>query len=77
VNPEKGFDISFGTPAVKFDSTAVQILTVAEDKTTTPIEWHLERDSMNMCRWMVKAPWKEKTNYRLYIPKKSITDIMG
>jgi hypothetical protein len=77
VNPVKGFDISFGTPAVKFDSTAVQILTVAEDKTTTPIEWHLERDSMNMCRWMVKAPWKEKTNYRLYIPKKSITDIMG
>jgi hypothetical protein len=77
VNPEKGFDISFGTPAVKFDSTAVQILTVAEDKTTTPIEWHLERDSMNMCRWMVKATWKEKTNYRLYIPKKSIIDIMG
>lgn len=77
VNPERGFDITFGTPAVKFDTTAMEISVVAEDKTTTPVKWHLERDSMNMCRWMVKAPWKEKTNYRLYIPKKSITDIMG
>ena len=77
VNPEKSFDISFGTPAVKFDSTAVEIAIVGEDKSLTPIEKHFERDSMNMCRWVVKAPWKEKTNYRLYIPKKTITDVMG
>ena len=77
VNPEKGFDISFGTPAVKFDSTAVELLAVAEDKSTTPIKSRFVRDTMNMCRWFVEAPWKEKTNYRLYIPKNSITDVMG
>ena len=77
VNPEKSFDISFGSPAVKFDSTAVEIAIVAEDKSLTPIKKHFERDSMNMCRWVVKAPWKEKTNYRLYIPKKAVTDVMG
>ena len=77
VNPEKGFDITFGTPAVKFDSMAVELLAVAEDKSTTPVEKHFVRDSMNMCRWKVVADWKEKTNYRLYIPKKNITDIMG
>ena len=77
VNPERGFDITFGTPAVKFDTTAMQLSIVAEDKTTTPVEMHFVRDTMNMCRWAVKVPWKEKTNYRLYIPKKSVTDIMG
>jgi len=77
VNPEKGFDIVFGTPAVKFDTTAMQLSIVAEDKTTTPETMHFVRDTMNMCRWEVKARWKDKTNYRLYIPKKSVTDIMG
>ena len=77
VNPEKGFDITFGSPAVKFDTTAVELVAVAEDKTTTPVERYFERDSMNMCRWMVRAKLKEKTNYRLYIPKKNITDVMG
>ncbi len=77
INPEKGFDITFGSPAMKFDSTAVEILAVGEDKSTTPVEKHFVRDTMNMCRWMVKVPWKEKTNYRLYIPKKTITDVYG
>ena len=77
VNPEKGFDITFGSPAVKFDTTAVELLAVAEDKKTTPVERHFVRDTMNMCRWFVKAKWNEKTNYRLYIPKKNITDVMG
>ena len=77
VNPEKGFDITFGTPAVKFDSTAMELVTVAEDKTTSPVKMHFVRDTLNMCRWFVKAPWKEKTNYRLYLPKRSIADVMG
>ena len=77
INPELGFDITFATPAVKFDTTAVELVAVAEDKSTIVVEKHFVRDSMNMCRWQVKAPWKEKTNYRLYIPKKSITDLMG
>ena len=77
INPEQGFDISFGTPAVKFDTTAIELVTVAEDKTTTPVKMNFVRDTMNMCRWEVKAPWKEKTNYRLYLPKESVTDIMG
>ena len=77
VNPEKGFDITFGTPAVKFDSTAIQLSIVAEDKTTTPVKMSFVRDTLNMCRWMVNAPWKEKTNYRLYLPKEIVTDVMG
>ena len=77
INPEQGFDITFATPAIKFDTTAVELVAVAEDKSTIVVEKHFVRDSMNMCRWQVKAPWKEKTNYRLYIPKKSITDLMG
>lgn len=77
VNPEKGFDITFGSPAVKFDSTVISLVSIAEDKSTTPVKIEYERDTLNMCRWMVKVPWKEKTNYRLYFPKESITDVNG
>ena len=77
VNPERGFDITFGTPAVKLDTTAIELAIVDEKKNKTPIKWHLVRDSLNMCRWQVVAEWKEKTNYQLYIPKQTITDVMG
>ncbi len=77
VNPETGFDITFGTPAVKLDTAAMTISIVDDKKVKTPIKWHLERDTLNMCRWRVVADWKEKSNYSLYIPKKSITDVMG
>lgn len=77
INPERGFDISFGTPAVQFDSTAMELVALDEKQNKTPVKWHLVRDTLNMCRWQVEADWKEKTNYRLYIPKKSITDVMG
>ena len=77
VNPEEGFDITFGSPAIKFDTTAMEIAMVDEQKKKTPIKWHLKRDSLNMCRWQVVADWDEKSNYSLYIPKKSITDVMG
>ena len=77
INPEKGFDITFGSPAIKFDTTAMEIAMVDEQKKKTPIKWHLERDSLNMCRWRVVADWKEKSNYSLYIPKRSISDVMG
>lgn len=77
INPEKGFDITFGSPAIKFDTTAMEIAMVDEQKKKTPIKWHLERDSLNMCRWRVVADWKEKSNYSLYIPKRSVSDVMG
>ena len=77
VNPEKGFDMTFGSPAVKLDSVAIELVALDENKNRKKIKWHLERDTMNMCRWAVKADWKAKTNYQLYIPKKTITDIMG
>ncbi len=77
INPEKSFDMTFGTPAVRLDTAAMDISVVDEKGAKTPINWHLERDTLNMCRWRVVADWKEKTNYSLYIPKKSITDVMG
>ncbi len=77
VNPEKGFDIIFGTPAVKLDSMDIELLEFDEQKRQRKVSYHLVRDTMNMCRWELKAPWKINTSYRLYVPKQSITDIMG
>ena len=77
VNPEVGFDISFGTPAVKLDSMAIELLEIDEKNRQGRVRYHLVRDTMNMCRWSLRAPWKSNTKYKLYIPKRSITDIMG
>lgn len=77
VNPERGFDISFGTPAVKLDSAEIRLLEIDEKNRQGTVRYHLVRDTMNMCRWELRAPWKKNTKYRLYVPKQSITDIMG
>ncbi|MBR3677779.1 MAG: Ig-like domain-containing protein [Alistipes sp.] len=77
VNPEVGFDISFGTPAVKLDSMNIELLEIDDKNRQGRVRYHLVRDTMNMCRWSLRAPWKKNTKYKLYVPKRSITDVMG
>ena len=80
VNPEKGFDLTFDFPAVIFDSTAIKLYKIEGDEknpTEKEIEKHFIRDTLNIGRYTVKADWQSKTKYRFYMPKGSITDVMG
>ncbi|MBR2326087.1 MAG: Ig-like domain-containing protein [Alistipes sp.] len=77
-NPTKNMDMTFGSPAIKFDSTAVRLLEIEGEQTQeVAIERHFVRDTMNACRWIVKNKFKPNTKYRLYMPKGCVTDIMG
>ena len=80
INPEKGFDITIDYPLVAFDSTAVKLYKLSGDDknpTETEVEKHFVRDTLNIGRYAVRAKWENNTKYRFYIPKHSMTDIMG
>ena len=80
LTPEKGFDMELDFPAVVLDSAAIKLWRVeVQDKnqTTTPVKYHLTRDTLNMGRWHIDAKWETKTKYRFYLPKGAITDVMG
>jgi hypothetical protein len=80
INPEKGFDITLDFPLVAFDSTAVKLYKLEGDEkkpTETEIEKHFVRDTLNIGHYFVRAKWDNASKYRFYIPKGSMTDVMG
>lgn len=78
VNPEKGLSIDFDYPLVKFDSTAVELTQVdAEGKNPKRVPIHFSRDTANMRRWHMIAPWQHTSSYRLHLPKGCFTNIAG
>ena len=78
LNPEKRIDMAFGSPAVQFDTMAVQLLDMSDPKGQgVAVERHFVRDTMNACRWFVENRFKPNTKYRIYMPKGCVTDVMG
>jgi hypothetical protein len=77
VNPEKGLSIDFDYPLVRFDSTAVELSLVEEGKDPKRVPIHFRRDTANMRRWHIEAPWQENSGYKLYIPKGTFEDVAG
>ncbi|MBQ6870090.1 MAG: Ig-like domain-containing protein [Alistipes sp.] len=80
INPEKGFEITVDFPLVTFDSTAVKLYKVTGEganATEAEIEKHFVRDTLNIGHYFVRAAWENATKYRFYVPKGSLTDVMG
>lgn len=80
INPEKGFEITVDFPLVTFDSTAVKLYKVTGEGTNATeaeIEKHFVRDTLNIGHYFVRAAWENATTYRFYVPKGSLTDVMG
>ncbi len=80
INPEKGIDLTLTYPATKFDTTAVKLYKIEGNEGATKqveVAKHFFRDTLNINRWEIRSKWEQNTKYRLYIPKESITDIMG
>ena len=80
INPEQGFDITVDYPLIAFDSAAVKLYKVegeGNNSTESEVEHHFVRDTLNIGRYFVRAKWESNTKYRFYIPKESMTDIMG
>ena len=77
VNPEKGFTMSFGSPAVAFDTASIQLVRYNDKNEPTTVNRHFVRDTMDMCRWEVRAKWENNSKYMMYVPTGAVTDIMG
>ncbi len=77
VNPEKHIAIDFDYPLVRFDSTSVSLIQEEADGASQSVAPRFRRDTANLRRWYLEAPWKEASKYKLHIPKGAITDVAG
>ncbi len=77
VNPEKSIPIEFDLPLSVIDSARISLQTVPDlgDPAAVPIR--LERDTMNIRKWVVMADWDETQSYRLIIPAGVFTNVAG
>ncbi|MBE6196523.1 MAG: hypothetical protein E7137_05445 [Rikenellaceae bacterium] len=77
VNPEKGLSVDFDYPLVRFDSTAVELTLEEEGKDPKRVPIHFRRDTANMRRWHLDVKWQTASQYKLYIPEGTFTDVAG
>jgi len=75
-NPEKPLTIDFDYPIVRFDSAAVK-LTLEGENGSQPVAAHFRRDTANLRRWYLDAPWQQNSKYKLTIPQGALTDLAG
>jgi hypothetical protein len=77
VNPEKSIPIEFDLPLVAIDSARIELVTVPDLGDPAPVPFRLERDTMNIRRWVISSDWDERHAYRLTINKGVFTNIAG
>lgn len=77
INPEEHLTAEFDYPLARLDSTAVLLTLTGEDKLVKDLPVHFVRDTANLRRWRIEAPWKGAGNFTLTIPEGAITDIAG
>lgn len=76
INPEEPLTVDFDYPLARLDSAAV-VLTEEVEAGPTPVAFHFRRDTANLRRWYIDAPWKQASKYKLSIPQGAVTDIAG
>lgn len=77
VTPETDLSVEFDYPLVRIDTAAVQLTAQTDKEEAAPAPFALERDTVNIRRWHVRARWKEKTLYALTFRKGALTDLTG
>jgi hypothetical protein len=77
INPEKSIPIEFDLPLTALDSARIVLQTVPEEGEPTAVPFHVLRDTMNIRRWVVTAPWDEERSYRLTIPEGVFVNVAG
>lgn len=77
VNPEEHLTVEFDYPLARLDSAAVLLTTTGERNQVEDVPVHFVRDTAQLRRWFIRAPWKSAGQYTLTIPAGAITDIAG
>mgnify|MGYP001520918433 FL=1 len=77
VNPENHLTMDFDYPLTKLDSAAMLLTLTHPDNSIEDIPVYLVRDTAQLRRYYIRAPWKTGGQYTLTIPEGAITDVAG
>ena len=77
VNPENHLTMDFDYPLTKLDSAAMLLTLTHPDNSIEDIPVRLVRDTAQLRRYYIRAPWKTGGQYTLTIPEGAITDVAG
>lgn len=77
VNPETHLTVDFDYPIMKLDSASVLLTITGEKNQVEDVPVHFVRDTVQLRRWSIRAPWKAGGQYTLTIPQGAITDVAG
>ena len=77
VNPEEHLTAEFDYPLVQVDSAAMLLTHTDEENNVTDIPMRFVRDTADLHKWRIEAPWKLGGGYTLTIPEGALRDVAG
>lgn len=77
VNPEESLSIDFDYPLTRLDSASMLLTVTREDNSIEDLPVRFVRDTAQLRRWHIEAPWKLGGEYTLTIPKGALVDVAG
>ncbi len=76
INPEKGVAMEFEMPLSSVDQTALK-LTTGDSTNIQEFPVSMVRDSVDVRKWRLEAPWLPAMRYRLLILPGALRDVAG
>lgn len=77
LNPEKGITLTFDMPLTQVDTSAFSLIRSAEDDKMFKVKFTLSRDTADMMKWHLQAPWAAEQKYSLTIPAGALHNVAG
>lgn len=77
INPEEHLTIEFDYPLHAIDSSRLLLTRMFEDNSIEDVPVSMVRDTAQLRRWYIRAPWQKEGIYTLTLPEGTITDIAG
>lgn len=77
INPEEHLTVDFDYPLAQLDSARLLLTRLMPDNSIEDVPLHMVRDTGQLRRWYIRAPWQTGGQYTLTIPPGTITDIAG
>jgi len=77
VNPEEHLTVEFDYPLAQLDSAQLLLTRTLPDDTIEDVPVRMVRDTAQLRRWQIRAPWQTGGKYTLTVPKGAVTDIAG
>ena len=75
VNPEESLSVEFDYPLREIDSARLLLTRTLDDGSIEDLPVGLVRDTAQLRRWRIRAPWRLGGQYTLTVPAGALTDI--